>query len=39
MEDKYRFEKKSIEELQSFFQFMRTHPDMNLELNMENLKR
>jgi uncharacterized protein YajQ (UPF0234 family) len=39
MDEKYRCESKSIDELQTFFQFMRTHPDMNLELNMENLKR
>lgn len=39
MDEKYRVESKSIDELQQFFQFMRTHKDMNLELNMENLKR
>lgn len=39
MDEKYRVESKSIDELQQFFQFMRTHKDMVLELNMENLKR
>jgi len=39
MDEKYRLESKSIDELQSLFQFLRTHKDMNLELNMQNLKR
>lgn len=39
MDEKYRCESKSIDELQSFYQFLRTHKDMNLELHMENLKR
>lgn len=39
MDEKYRIESKSIDELQSLFQFLRSHKDMNLELNMENLKR
>jgi uncharacterized protein YajQ (UPF0234 family) len=39
MDEKYRIESKSIDELQTLFQFLRTHKDMNLELNMENLKR
>ena len=39
MDEKYRVESKSIDELQTLFQFLRTHKDMNLELNMENLKR
>jgi uncharacterized protein YajQ (UPF0234 family) len=39
MDEKYRCESKSIDELQTFFQFLRTHNDMTLELSMENLKR
>jgi uncharacterized protein YajQ (UPF0234 family) len=39
MDEKFRFESKSIDELQSLFQFLRTHKEMNLELNMENIKR
>lgn len=39
MDDKYRVESKSIDELQSLYQFLRTHQDMTLELHMENLKR
>lgn len=39
MDEKYRVESKSIDELQTLFQFLRTHTDMNLELSMENLKR
>lgn len=39
MDEKYRIESKSIDELQTLFQFLRTHKEMNLELSMENLKR
>lgn len=39
MDEKYRLESKSIDELQTLFQFLRTHPDMTLELHMENMKR
>ncbi len=39
MDEKYRLESKSIDELQALFQFLRTHKDMNLALSMENLKR
>jgi len=39
MDEKYRIDSKSIDELQTLFQFLRTHTDMTLELNMENLKR
>lgn len=39
MDEKYRIESKSIDELQTLFQFLRTHNDMTLELNMENMKR
>ncbi len=39
MDEKYRIESKSIDELQTLFQFLRTHKEMNLELSMQNLKR
>jgi len=39
MDEKYRIESKSIDELQVLFQFLRTHKEMTLELSMENLKR
>jgi len=39
MDEKYRIESKSIDELQALFQFLRSHKEMNLELNMENMKR
>lgn len=39
MDEKYRIESKSIDELQSLYQFLRTHKDMTLELHMENMKR
>lgn len=39
MDEKYRLESKSIDELQNLFQFLRTHNDMTLELHMENMKR
>jgi cyclic-di-GMP-binding protein len=39
MDEKYRLESKSIDELQTVYQFLRTHQDMNLELKMENMKR
>lgn len=39
MDDKYRVESKSIDELQELFQFLRNHKEMNLELSMQNLKR
>ena len=39
MDEKYRIESKSIDELQTLFQYLRSHKDMNLELNMENMKR
>jgi cyclic-di-GMP-binding protein len=39
MDEKFRIESKSIDELQSLFQFLRAHKDMNLELRMENMKR
>ena len=39
MDEKYRLESKSIDELQTLYQFLRTHKDMTLELHMENMKR
>jgi uncharacterized protein YajQ (UPF0234 family) len=39
MDEKFRLESKSIDELQQLFQFLRTHKDMTLELHMENMKR
>jgi uncharacterized protein YajQ (UPF0234 family) len=39
MDEKYRIESKSIDELQGLFQFLRNHKDMTLELKMENMKR
>lgn len=39
MDEKFRLESKSIDELQTLFQFLRTHNDMTLELHMENMKR
>lgn len=39
MDEKYRIESKSIDDLQQLYQFLKTHKDMNLELHMENMKR
>jgi len=39
MDEKFRIESKSIDELQSLYQFLRTHDEMTLELRMENMKR
>lgn len=39
MDEKFRLESKSIDELQALYQFLRNHKDMNLELHMENMKR
>lgn len=39
MDEKYRCESKSIDDLQVLYQFLRTHKEMNLELRMENMKR
>jgi cyclic-di-GMP-binding protein len=39
MDEKYRLESKSIDELQGVFRFLKTHPDLELELAMENMKR
>jgi uncharacterized protein YajQ (UPF0234 family) len=39
MDEKYRIESKSIDELQGLFQFLKNHKELDLEINMENLKR
>jgi len=39
MDEKYRVESKSIDDLQGLYQFLRNHQDMNLQLHMENMKR
>jgi uncharacterized protein YajQ (UPF0234 family) len=39
MDEKFRLESKSIDELQALYQFLRNHKEMNLELHMENMKR
>ena len=39
MDEKYRVESKSIDDLQGLFQFLRNHNDMTLQLHMENMKR
>lgn len=39
MDEKFRMESKSIDELQAVFQFLRTHKDLDLEISMENMKR
>lgn len=39
MDEKFRLESKSIDELQTLYQFLRNHKDMTLELHMENMKR
>jgi uncharacterized protein YajQ (UPF0234 family) len=39
MDEKFRFESKSIDELQAIFQFLKTHKDLDLEIAMENMKR
>jgi cyclic-di-GMP-binding protein len=39
MDEKFRLDSKSIDELQTLFRFLKTHPEVNLELAMENMKR
>lgn len=39
MDEKFRMESKSIDDLQAVFQFLRTHKDLDLEISMENMKR
>ena len=39
MDEKYRIESKSIDELQEVFNFLKNHKDINCDLQMENLKR
>ncbi len=39
MDEKFRLESKSIDELQSVFQFLKNHDDLDLQISMENMKR
>lgn len=39
MDEKYRIESKSIDELQTLFGFLKNHDDLNLQISMENMKR
>lgn len=39
MDEKFRLESKSIDELQNLYKFLKTHPEVELELSMENMKR
>jgi hypothetical protein len=39
MDEKFRFESKNIDDLQSVFHFLKTHKDLDLEIAMENMKR
>jgi uncharacterized protein YajQ (UPF0234 family) len=39
MDEKYRLESKSIDELQSLYHFLKTHKDVEVELQIENMKR
>ncbi len=39
MDEKFRFESKSIDDLQGVFQFLKNHKDLDLEIAMENMKR
>ena len=39
MDEKYRIESKSIDELQALFTFLKNNDDLNLQISMENMKR
>lgn len=39
MDEKFRLESKSIDDLQAAFQLLRTSKDLNIDLQMENMKR
>ncbi len=39
MDEKYRLESKSIDELQTVFRLLKTSPEVKIELQMENMKR
>ena len=39
MNEKFRIESKSIDDLQHLYQFLKNHQDINLQLHMENMKR
>lgn len=39
MNEKFRLESKSIDDLQNIYQYLKNHDDINLQLHMENMKR
>lgn len=39
MDEKFRLESKSIDELQEVFSFLKNHNDLDLQIGMENMKR
>ncbi|HLT23356.1 MAG TPA: YajQ family cyclic di-GMP-binding protein [Bacteriovoracaceae bacterium] len=39
MDEKFRLESKSIDDLQSVFLFLKNHDDLDLQISMENMKR
>ena len=39
MDEKYRLESKSIDELQTVFKLLKTSPEVKIDLQMENMKR
>jgi uncharacterized protein YajQ (UPF0234 family) len=39
MDEKFRFESKNIDDLQTVFGFLKNHKDLELEVSMENMKR
>lgn len=39
MDEKFRLESKSIDELQAAYQMLRTSKELNIDLSMENMKR
>lgn len=39
MDEKYRLESKSIDELQAVFKLLKTSPEVKIDLQMENMKR
>jgi uncharacterized protein YajQ (UPF0234 family) len=39
MDEKIRLEGKNIDDLQAVFHLLKTHPEVNLDLQMENMKR
>jgi uncharacterized protein YajQ (UPF0234 family) len=39
MDEKFRLESKNIDELQAAFHMLRTSKELNIDLQMENMKR